>query len=81
MLPPLVDDVGTSSLSMSSSHVCVPHTCIMCKHIFLGLIGDIFEYYFVFEEDTPDVHIEATHPNTREEGHAEAWTPSILVNV
>ena len=44
VLPPHVDDAGVSSSSTSSSHVCVPHTCIMCKNIFLGPIGDLPEY-------------------------------------
>lgn len=72
MLPPHVDDVGASSSSMSSSHVCVPHICITCKNICLGPIGDLFEYRFVFEEDTQDARTEATHPDVREEGHVEA---------
>ena len=53
----------------------------MCKNICLGPIGDLSEYHFLFEEDTPDVHTKATHPNVREEGDAEPWTPSVLVRV
>ena len=70
MFPPCVDGVGASSSLASSSHVCVPHTCIMCKNICLGPIGDISKYHFVFEEDTPNAHTKATHPDMREEGHA-----------
>ena len=81
MLPPHVNDVGVSSSLKSSSHVCVPHNCITCKNICLGHIGDLFEYQFVFDEDTPDVGIEATHPNVREEGHAKVWNPSVLVRI
>ena len=66
---------------MSSSHVCVSHTCIMCKNICLGPIGDLSKYQFVFDEDTPDVHTQATHLDAREEGHAKAWTPSVSVRV
>ena len=40
VLPPRVDDVGASSSSASSSHICVPHSCITCKNIFLGPIDD-----------------------------------------
>ena len=69
MLLPHVDDARESSSLVSSSHVCVPHTCIMCKNNWLGPIGDIFEYPFVFEEDdTLDAHTKATHPDVREEG-------------
>ena len=71
VLPPCVDDVGVSSSSASSSHVCLPHTCITCKNIYLGPIGDLFEYQFVFEEDTLDAHIETTHPDIREGWHEE----------
>ena len=81
VLPPCVDDVGASSSSASSSHVCVPHTCITCKNIFLGPTGDLSEYKFVFDDDTPDIRAEATYPDVREEGHAEAWTPSVSVSV
>ena len=81
MLPPRVDDAGASSSLVSSSHVCVPHTCIACKNICLGPIGDLFEYQFVFDKDTPDACVEAKNPDTREEGHTEAWTPSVLVRV
>ena len=81
MLPPRVDDAGVISSSASSSHVCVPHTCITCKNICLGPIGDHSEYQFVFDKDTLDARIEATHANVREEGHAEAWNPSVLVCV
>ena len=59
----------------------MPHTCITCKNICLGPIGDLSEYQFVFDEDTPDAHTEATHPNMREEGHADTWTPFVLVHV
>ena len=55
-MPPYVDDVGAISSSASSSHVCVPHTCITCKNICLGPIGDLSKYQFVFEEDTLDVY-------------------------
>ena len=72
MLPQHIDDTGMSSSSASSSHVCVPHTCIMCKNICLGPIGDLSKYQFVFEEDILDACIEATQLNAREEGHAEA---------
>ena len=51
----------------------------MCKNICLGPIGDHFEYQFVLKGDTPDVHTEVTHPDMREEGHAEAWDPFVLV--
>ena len=81
VLPPHVDDVGSSSPSASSSHVFVPHTCIMCKNICLGPIGDLPEYHFVLGEDTPDTRAEATDPDAREEGNAEAWTPSVSVHV
>ena len=81
-LHPRVHDASVSSSLMSSSHVCVPHTCIMCKNIIcLGSIGDLSEYQFVFEEDTLDACTEVTHPNVREEGHAEAWNPSMSVCV
>ena len=79
MLPLRFDDVGASSSSASSSHVCVPHTFITCKNIYLGLIGDLSEYQFVMDEDTPDAHIEVADPDVREEGDAEAWTPSVSV--
>ena len=59
----------------------MPHTCITCKNICLGLIGDLPEYHFVLDEDTPDTLTEATDPDAREEGNAEAWTPSVLVRV
>ena len=52
----------------------------MRKNIFLGPIGDIPEYHFVLDEDTTNTCAEATDPNAREEGNAEAWTP-ILVHV
>ena len=81
VLPPCVDDVGASSSLASSSHVCVPHTCITCKNIFLGPIGDLPKYHFVLDEDTPDTHAEAIDPNAREVGNAEAWTPLVLVCV
>ena len=81
MLPPCVDDVGASSSSVISSHVFVPHTCITCKNICLGPIGDLSEYQFVLDEDTPNVHIEVIDPDVREEGHAEAWTPFVSVCV
>ena len=81
VLPPRVDDADASSSSASSSHVCVPHTCITCKNIFLGPIGDLPEYDFVLDEDTPDTRVEATDPDARKEGNAEAWTPSVLVRV
>ena len=76
VLPPHVDDVGTSS-----SHICVSHTCIMCKNICLGPIGDLPEYHFVLYEDTPDTRAETTNLDAREEGNAEAWTPSVSVRV
>ena len=79
VLPPHVDDASMSSSSASSSHVCVPHTCITCKNICLGPIGDLSKYQFVFDEDTPDACVEATNPDVREEGHAKAWTPYMLV--
>ena len=74
MLSPHVDDVGMSSSSASSSHVCVPHTCITCTNICLGPIGDHSEYQFLFEEeDTTYTPIETTNPNVREKGHAKPW--------
>ena len=79
--PPHVDDVGANSSSASSSHICVPHTCITCKNIYLGPIGDLLEYHFVLDKDTPDTRAEATDPDAREEGNAEAWTPSMSVHV
>ena len=81
VLPPRVDDAGASSSSASSSHVCVPHTCITCKNIFLGPIGDLPEYHFLLDEDTPDTRAEATDPDVREERNAEVWTPSVSVRV
>jgi hypothetical protein len=81
VLPPCVDDFGASSSSASSSHICVPHTCITCKNIFLGPIGDLLEYHFVLDEDTLDTCVEATNLDAREEGNVEAWTPSVLVRV
>ena len=81
VLPPRVDDASASSSSASSSHVCVPHTCITCQNIFLGPIGDLTEYHFVLGKDTPDTRAEATDPDAREEGNAEAWTPSMSVRV
>ena len=81
MLPPCVDDASVSSSLTSSLHVCVPHTCITCKNIFIGPIGDLSEYQFVFDKDTLDARTEAIDPDVREEGHAEAWTPSMLVRV
>ena len=81
VLPPRVDDVGANSSSASSSHVCVPHTCITCKNICLGPIGDLPEHHFVLDEDTLDTCTEATDPDAREEGNAEAWTPSVSVRV
>ena len=80
-MPPCADGVGVSSSSASSSHVCVPHTCITWKIICLGLIGDLSEYKFVFDEDMLDVDIDATQPDVREEGHTDPWTPSMLVCV
>ena len=59
----------------------MPHTCITCKNIFLGPIGDLPEYHFVLGEDTPDTRAEATNPNVREEGHVEAWSPSISTHL
>ena len=81
VLPPCFDDVGASSSSASSSHVCVPHTCITCKNILLCPIGDLPEYHFVVGEDTPDTRAEATDPDAREEGNASTWTPSVSVRV
>ena len=81
VLPPLLDDAGASSSSASSSHVCVSHTCITCKNICLGPIGDLLEYHFVVGEDTPDTCAEATDLDTREEGNAEAWNPSMSIHV
>ena len=81
VLPLFVDDVVASSSSVSLSHVCVPHTCITCKNICLGPIGNLPEYKFVFDVDTPDVRVEAIDPNAREEGHAEACTRFVLVRV
>ena len=80
-MSPRVDDAGASSSSASSSHVCVPHTCISCKNIYLGPIGDLLEYHFVLDEDTPDTRAKATDLDVREEGNAEAWTPSVSVCV
>ena len=81
VLPPRVDDAGASSSSASSSHVCVPHTCIACKNICLGPIGDLLEHHFVVDEDTLDIRVEATDPDAREEGNVEAVTPSVSVRV
>ena len=81
VLPPRVDDVGANSSSASSSHVCVPHIFKTCKNICLGCIGDLSEYQFVFDKDTPDTRVEATNLDAREEGHAESWTPSVSVRV
>ena len=80
-MPPHINDVGASSSSASSSHVCVPHTCITYKNICLGPIGDLPEYHFVLGEDTPDTHVEAIDPDAGEEGNAEVWTPSVSVRV
>ena len=80
-MPPHVDDAGANSSSTSSSHVSVSHTCITCKNICLSPIGDLSKYQFVFDEDTPNARIEATDLDTREEGHVEAWTPSVSVRV
>ena len=80
-MSPHVDDVGVSSSLVRSSHVSVLHTCIACRNIFLGPIGDLFEYQFVFEEDTLDVHTETTHPNIREGWHEETWHPTMSVRV
>ena len=80
-MPPHVDDAGASSSSASSSHVCVPHTCITCKNIFLGPIGDLPEYHFVLGEDTPDTCAEVIDPDAREEGNASTWNPSVSVCV
>ena len=76
MLPPHVDDVGASS-----SPVCVPHTCITCKNICPGPIGDLSKYQFGFEEDKMNAHTKATNPDVREEGYAKPWNPSVLVRV
>ena len=81
VLPPCVDDVGASSSSASSSHVCVPHNCITCKNIFLGPRGDLPEYHFVLDEDTLDTCAEATNPDVREEGNAKAWNPLVSICV
>ena len=81
VLPPLVHDVGASSSSAISSHVFVPHTCVTCKNIYLGPIGDLSKYHFVLDKDTPDIHTEATDPDAREEGNAKAWTPSVSIRV
>ena len=81
VLPPSVDDVGASSSLASSSHVCVPHTCIMCKNICLGPIDHLPEYHFVLDENAPNTCAEATDLDAREEGNVEAWTPSVLVRV
>ena len=81
VLPPRVDDASVSSSSASSSHVCVPHTCITCKNICLGPIGDLPEYHFVLDKDTPDARAEATDPDAREDGNVEAWTPLVSVRV
>ena len=59
----------------------MPHTCIKYKNICLGPIGDLPEYHFVLDKDTLDARAEATDPNAREEGNAEAWTPSVSVRV
>ena len=59
----------------------MPHTCITCKNIFLGPIGDLLEYDFVLGEDTLDTRTEAIDPDAREEGHVEAWNPSISIHV
>ena len=80
-LPPYVDDVVSSSSSASSSHICVPHTCITCKNICLGPIGDLLEYHFVLGKDTPDTRAEAVDLDAREEGNVEAWTPSVSIRV
>ena len=80
-LPPRVDDAGASSSSASTSHICVPHTCITCKNIFLGPIGDLPKYHFLVGEDTPDTPVEGTNPDAREEGNASTWTPSVSVRV
>ena len=37
--------------------------------------------YFLFDEDTLDTCTDATDPNAREEGHANAFNPSMLVCV
>lgn len=79
VLSPHVDDAGPSSSLMSSSHVCVSHTCIMCKNICLGPIGDNSKYQFVFEDDTLDTHTKTTHLGVREEGYVETWDPSVSV--
>ena len=63
VLPPHVDDASANSSLASSSHVCVPHTCIICQNICLGPIGDLPEYDFVLDEDTPDTFVEATDPD------------------
>ena len=76
-----VDDASVISSSASSSHVCVHDTCITCKNICLGPIGDLSEYQFLLDEDTPDACAEATNPDAREEGHAEACNPSMSVHV
>lgn len=81
MLSARVDDASAISSAMSSSHVCVPHTCIMYRNICLGAIGDLSEYQFVFDEDALDTHTEDTDSNEREEGHAESWTPFFSVCV
>ena len=51
------------------------------KEYFLGPIGDLSKYQFVFDEDTLEARVEATDPDAREEGNAEAWTPSVSVRV
>ena len=59
----------------------MPHTCITCKNIFLGPIGDLPEYHFVLDDDTPNTCAGATYPDAREEGNVEAWNPSVSVHV
>ena len=57
------------------------HHRLAHQNIFLGPIGDLPEYHFVLDEDTPNTRVEAIDPDAREEGNGEAWTPSVSVRV
>ena len=85
-----MDDVGAST-SGSSSHVCVPHSCIMCKNLCFGPLTDADTYQYVIdEEDIGDAATKAAKPHrasasheSAEEGYAEqsSHVDTVRVNI
>lgn len=60
--------------------MCASHLHYVQEYL-PGSHSDLPKYHFVLDEDTPDTHAEATDPDAREEGNAEAWTPLVSVRV